>query len=104
MDCKIYPTNYLIIKDGAGSGNRTRVACLEGRNFTIKLYPQNFLEKYASAEGSVNGYCAIQPTCGSRFTLMARSTEKYPPPVIINESPAAINRIGNSTASKDAPS
>ena len=48
----------LIIKCSAGSGNRTRVACLEGRNFTIKLYPRNFLEKYASAEGSVNGYCA----------------------------------------------
>lgn len=24
----------------AGSGNRTRMACLEGRNFTIKLYPR----------------------------------------------------------------
>ena len=30
----LYPEKF-----GAGSGNRTRMACLEGRNFTIKLYP-----------------------------------------------------------------
>ena len=45
-------------QSGAGSGNRTRVACLEGRNFTIKLYPQNFPEKYAPADASVNGFVA----------------------------------------------
>ena len=33
------------VKAGAGSGNRTRMACLEGRNFTIKLYPQKFSPK-----------------------------------------------------------
>ena len=28
----------------AGSGNRTRMACLEGRNFTTKLYPRNWVK------------------------------------------------------------
>ena len=34
---------------GAGDGNRTRVACLEGRGSTIELHPQG---------------CGLQPTSG----------------------------------------
>ena len=36
----VLPLHHRAIKIGAGSGNRTRMACLEGRNFTIKLYPR----------------------------------------------------------------
>ena len=31
---------FFIIRDGAGSGNRTRMANLEGWSFTTKLYPR----------------------------------------------------------------
>ena len=31
-------------RSGAGRGNRTLMACLEGRNFTTKLYPRDWME------------------------------------------------------------
>ena len=35
---------------GAGSGNRTRIICLEGRGFAIKLCPPVYLHSHLSAQ------------------------------------------------------
>ncbi len=36
---------------GAGDGNRTRIACLEGRYSTIELRPQNGQERIRTSVG-----------------------------------------------------
>lgn len=37
----LYPLSYGGKEERAGDENRTRVTCLEGRSFTIKLLPQS---------------------------------------------------------------
>ena len=37
-----FPGILTDLRNGAGRENRTLMACLEGRNFTIKLYPRDF--------------------------------------------------------------
>lgn len=53
---------------GAGRGNRTLMACLEGRNFTIKLYPRNGVKSlHASRKGSIGGFRAASHRLGSQL-------------------------------------
>ena len=47
---------------GAGNGNRTRMASLEGWNFTLKLCPRA-RPKLASAHGIANFFCRAERQC-----------------------------------------
>lgn len=79
LHIKKQPTNISVSRlffIGAGSGNRTRIASLEGWNSTIELHPQNqYLYIISLLFLIVKGFfrffcfCAIRP-CGLRKLLL----------------------------------
>ena len=66
-------------KVGAGSGNRTRIASLEGWSFTIKLYPRNERIMFKSRDKT------------SFFSLLRQNNKKrgYVFSVVLTSGPSA---------------